>query len=50
MKYLIRIQKYENVSCFIALCDKTRALKVITEFWPTFNPKEYRIIIELKGE
>ena len=53
MKYLyfIRIKKHdEEVSCFIALCDKTRALKVITEFWPTFNPKKYKIIIELKGE
>ena len=50
MRYIIRIQKRGNESCFIALCDKTRALKVITEFWPKFNPNKYRIIIELKGE
>ena len=50
MRYIIRIQKYNNQACFIALCDKTRALKVITEFWPTFNPNKYKIIIELKEE
>ena len=52
MIYLIRIQKHEDdgISCFMALCDKERAFKVITEFWPTFNSDEYRIIIELKGE
>ena len=53
MKYLyfIRIKKHdEEVSCFIALCDKTRVLKVITEFWPMYNPDEYEIIIELMKE
>lgn len=50
MRYIIRIQKRGNEACFIALCDKTRALKVITEFWPKFNPTKYKIIIELKGE
>lgn len=51
MKYLIRIQKRgKEESCYIFVCDKTRALRVITEFWPTFNPTKYKIIIELKGE
>lgn len=49
MKYLyfIRIKRPDDISCFYALCDKARALKIITEFWPTFNPDEYEIIIEL---
>ena len=50
MRYIIIIQKYNNQACFIDLCDKTRALKVITEFWPKFNPTKYKIIIELKEE
>ena len=50
MKYIIRIQKRGYEACFIALCDKTRAIKVITEFWPKFNPTKYKIIIELKGK
>lgn len=47
MKYIIKIQDHENKICFFTLCDKIRALKVITELWPTFNPKEYKIFITL---
>ena len=46
MRYIIKIQKYNNQACFIALCDKTRALKIITEFWPKFDHTKYKIIIE----
>lgn len=50
MKYFIKIRRPDEISCFYALCNKNQALKIITEFWSTFNPDEYEIIIELMEE
>ena len=50
MKYIVKIKNFNNTIVFYAILDKYRALKVITELWPTFNSKEYKIFITLKGE
>lgn len=48
--YVVKIRNNNAEVVFWAILDKYRVLKVITEFWPTFNPKEYKIFITLKGE